>query len=262
METRQIKVNLIDHMGSDLSVVNAARVSFLGESQELTDKDEKLIHYLKEHQHDSPFEHCTATFKIECDLNTAVQILRHRTFAYNMVSRRYTSDDIWFYKPDLYREQAKNNRQASIGPVDDQDGLDTLFAEHYRTCLDAYNEALERGLCREQARFLLPQGMGTAFYMTGNLRNWMHFLNLRDSTHAQGEVREVATLVREQLRELFPVSMDAFDRYWRMSVIMSDAIKEAKRHHKDLTDSRPEDQFKQGYRAALSWLLITLGEDD
>ena len=255
-------VKLISSMGKDLSVVNAARASFYAESEELTSKDEKLIHFLKDNQHDSPFEHCTATFLIECELATAMQIIRHRTFSYNMVSRRYTSEKIEFYVPEIFRKQATNNRQASSGNVEDQEGLLNLFLDHYHACLQKYEEALEKGLCREQARFLLPQGLITKFYMTGNLRNWMHFINLRDKADAQGEVRMVASQVRAQLKELFPVSMEAFDKYFSRHTVIKDLIKKAKQEHKKLCEDEFVPEWKEGYRAALSWLLVSVGEDD
>lgn len=209
----EAEVSLISHMGSDLSVVNAARVSFLGKSEELEAKDIKLIHFLKANQHDSVFEHCVATFLVECDLATAMQILRHRTFSYNMVSRRYTSEDLWFYIPVVFRKQAKSNRQASDGQVENQFEVSELFLSHYASCCIAYNRALELGVCREQARFLLPCGLGTKFYMTGNLRNWMHFLNLRDKEDVQGEAQDVAKKIKGLLQPLFPVTMEAFKTF-------------------------------------------------
>ena len=256
------RVALIEHMGKDLSVVNAARASFLTNSTELTPRDEKLIHFLKENQHDSPFEHCSATFLIESELATAMQILRHRTFSYNMTSRRYTSEGLEFFIPEIFRKQAENNRQASIGNVEAQQGLTKLFVVHYTACLERYNEALEKGLCREQARFLLPQGLCTRFYMSGNLRNWMHFLNLRDKSDAQGEVHQVASEVRKHLKELFPVSMEAFDKYFSTHTVLKDVIKTAKKEHKKLFSEEYVPEWKEGYRAALSWLLVSLGEDD
>jgi thymidylate synthase (FAD) len=208
-----MKAELINHMGSDLTVVNAARVSFGAKSEKLSDKDKKLIKYLKAHEHDSVFEHCAATFLIDCDMATAMQIIRHRTFSYNMVSRRYTSEKIEFYTPSEFRKQAKNNRQASDGLIDDQEAATELFVQHYLACLEGYEKALAMGICREQARFLLPIGLKTQFYMSGNLRNWMHFLHLRSSEHAQQEVREIAGQIRAALMAYFPVSIEAFDEF-------------------------------------------------
>lgn len=215
VETKQPKATLIQHMGTDLTIVNAARVSFNGESTELNDKDKKLITYLKMHRHDSTFEHCTATFLIECDLAIAMQIVRHRTFSYNMVSRRYTNEGMWFYLPEKFRKQSANNKQASDGELnsDQQEELEKLFTELYETSYNNYNKALELGLCREQARYLLPVGLGTKFYMTGNLRNWMHFIELRKDSHAQGEVQWIAESIENQLKEFFPIAIEAFDKY-------------------------------------------------
>jgi len=208
-----MKAELISHMGSDLTVVNAARVSFGAKSEKLSDKDRKLIKYLKAHEHDSVFEHCSATFLVDCDMATAMQIIRHRTFSYNMVSRRYTSEKIQFHNPGEFRAQAESNRQASNGTIEQQYDAHQLFAEHYLACYGAYKKALNMGMCREQARFLLPMGLKTQFYMTGNLRNWMHFLHLRSSEHAQQEVREIAGQIRAALLKHFPVSIEAFDEF-------------------------------------------------
>ena len=112
-----IKAEYMDHMGNDLTVVNSARVSFGSESQELSDKDKKLIKYLADHQHMSPFEHCQLSVRISCPLYIRSQIHRHRTFSYNEISRRYTSKDLEFYIPETLRKQSDDNRQASDGVV-------------------------------------------------------------------------------------------------------------------------------------------------
>lgn len=208
-----IKVSYVSHMGDDLTIVNAARVSFNKSSDTLDDKDIKLIKYLAEHQHMSPFEHCTLTVIVEVPLYIRSQIHRHRTFAYNEISRRYTSENLEFYLPtiDDIRQQSKSNRQASDGQLESADAQNAIELMQYihKKSLDAYNALLEDGVCREQARGVLPQSLMTKFYMTGNLRNFAHFLKLRTHQGAQKEVREVASQLRTILTEKFPIALAA-----------------------------------------------------
>lgn len=201
----QIKVEYINHMGDALTAVNAARVSFNSSSQELTDKDKKLIKYLADHKHMSPFEHLQLSVKITCPLYIRSQIHRHRTFSYNEVSRRYTSKDLEFYMPDVLRKQHESNRQASHGALDDetQKQVKVEIEEFHAKSLDLYESLLAMGVCREQARGVLPQNLLTEFYMTGNLRNWAHFVKLRDHADAQVEVQIIGKAVKELLIEKF-----------------------------------------------------------
>ena len=207
----QLKVSYVNHMGDDLTVVNSARISFAGESQTLQDKDKKLIKYLADNEHMSPFEHNVLTVIIECPLYIRSQIHRHRTFSYNEVSRRYTSDNIEFYMPDTIRRQAASNRQASEGELDPI-GANTAIAimkVQHEQALDAFNDMLALGVPREQARGILPQNLMTKFYMTGNLRNWTHFVRLRIDNHAQAEVQEIGKQVLAILEEKFPEATKA-----------------------------------------------------
>jgi thymidylate synthase (FAD) len=200
-------------MGNDLTIVNAARVSFNKTSDEFSDKDKKLVNYLAQHEHMSPFEHCTLTVVIECPLYIRSQIHRHRTFAYNEVSRRYTSENLEFYVPSLddIRKQSKSNRQASDGQLDEKESQEiiNLLEQHHINCLNLYNQLLESGVCREQARGVLPQNLMTKFYMTGNLRNFHHFIRLRTHDGAQKEARDLANQLKEVLQQKFPNAMDA-----------------------------------------------------
>jgi thymidylate synthase (FAD) len=206
-----IKATFVDKMGTDLTVVNAARVSFGKSSDSFTVKDAKLVKYLAEHEHLSPFEHCALTVLVECPLYVRSQIHRHRTFAYNEISRRYTSENIEFYLPSLddIRAQATSNRQASEGVVDKAAIAYDIFRQAHGVALDFYNNLLAIGVCREQARGALPQNLMTKFYMTGNLRNWAHFVSLRLDKHAQSEVRSVAADVRKIMQDEFPVISSA-----------------------------------------------------
>lgn len=215
-----MKVDYVEHYGTDISVVNAARVSFAQESKleqynlagdtRLSDRDTKLIHYLAKHKHTSCFEHQGATLRLKVPIFIARQIQRHRTFSYNEVSRRYVDSEPEFYVPQIWRERAENVKQGSKS---DEEG-DVVWAHPVYTvvlgkAMDGYNEMLRLGVAPEMARMLLPQSMYTEFYMTSNLRAWSHFLKLRLDGHAQKEVQEVANQVLGILQPLFPVSVEA-----------------------------------------------------
>lgn len=194
----------------DFFPCSAARVSFGKEDKTGKDEaaDRKLMKYLADHEHMTPFEHQSATFLVEVPLFIRSQIMRHRTFAYNEISRRYTSEDLDFWVPDEWRGQSESNRQASsdvrfpVG-VDFRDG-------YYSVCsyaLSVYQSMIDdMGVAREQARSMLPQSLLTRFYMTGNLRNWAHFVKLRVDDHAQYEVRVVAERIDEALGKLWPTA--------------------------------------------------------
>lgn len=199
---------------------SAARASF-GNEDKTGDNpaaDRKLMGYLAEHEHMTPFEYQHATFLIECPLFIRSQIHRHRTFSYNEISRRYTSDDIEFWVPDKFRGQSKNNKQASSsdtiatlsmgGELFGADPLVAMKGEATRA-VNLYDLLLANGVAREIARAVLPQSLITRFYMGGNLRNWAHFINLRTDSHAQEEVRVVAERIADQLRKLWPESCNA-----------------------------------------------------
>ena len=171
-------VELIDHMGSDLAVVNAARVSFGKHKDVIDDNDKKLIKYLIKNHHTSPFEHCSITFRFSVPLLVRSQHHRHRTWSFNEISRRYTEENLEFYEPNAFRTQSENNRQASnedelINPVmwtRDEGGenlqfvASTIVKEHHKNCVNLYNRLLEEGVCREQARGVLPQNLYTQYY--------------------------------------------------------------------------------------------------
>jgi len=198
--------------------VSAARASFGKEDKTGDDPkaDLKLMKYLADHEHMTPFEYNHATFLVECPLFIRSQIMRHRTFAFNEISRRYTSEDICFWKPDSFRLQSKSNKQASVDePVEvvsilhmeDEGGCIHTYEEVCKDALRSYNAHISLGVCREQARAMLPQSLITRFYMGGSLRNWVHFLKLRLDSHAQREVQIVARKIESQLRELWPEAM-------------------------------------------------------
>ena len=204
--------SLIDFMGSDKRVVDAARVSFLKDDHadsQLTERDKKLIKFLAAHNHTSPFEHCLATFVLKVPLFVRSQIMRHRTFSYNEVSRRYTSEQIDFWKPETMRGQAKDNLQCSDGVVESSEA-DSIFKIATEFSFASYQQLIEAGVSREIARGVLPQSTYTTFYMTGNLHNWIKFIKLRDHEHAQPETRDIAQQIKRALEVCFPNSMDAY----------------------------------------------------
>ncbi len=217
------KVELVDHMGDDKRIVNAARVSFGKDADEPFDeeKDTKLLQYLLSNRHTSPFEHCAITWKFTVPLFVRSQHHRHRTWAYNEISRRYTSDNPQFFCPRTFRTQHEKNRQASNNdafnphtssgdpnfaghPVSD------VVTAHVSASLAVYEEMLRVGVAREQARMVLPQNLYTEYYGTVSLHNAFGFLRLRLDDHAQWEIRVVAEAMLMHLESLFPVATAAF----------------------------------------------------
>ena len=235
MITRKVKlygddigcVELVDHLGSDLSVVNSARVSFGVHKELLEEKDEKLIKYLIKHRHTSTLEHCVITFRFKVPLFIRSQHHRHRTWSYNEISRRYTDINLEFYEPKEFRTQHKSNRQASnsdkcSNPLvvygSDNWGWSGYAAElvekHHKSCVEFYEALLRAGVCREQARGVLPQNLYTEYYGTVNLNNLFKFIDLRDHEGAQWEIQCVATACLKIAEGLYPKTVQAY-REWR-----------------------------------------------
>ena len=210
-------VELVDAVGSDLSVVNSARVSFGKHKTELDNKDKKLIKYLIKHKHTSTLEHCYVTFRVKVPLFVRSQHHRHRTWSYNEISRRYTDFDIQFYEPKAFRTQHKSNRQASnaedlINPVLSNWNLEASesIRHHHQASLQLFEELIESGVCREQARGVLPQNMLTEYYATVNLNNLFKFIILRTHEGAQVEIQEVARAMLAIIEELYPKTVKYF----------------------------------------------------
>ena len=198
-------VGLIDTLGTETTIVNAARVSFGKIKTEMDDRDVKLLEYLIENKHTSPLEHIVFTFSVHCPLFIRGQWHRHRTWSYNEISRRYTEIDMEFYTPPKLRRQAENNRQASCeDPEFQDDALRSMIEEHNRASFALYEKLLQSGVCREQARGVLPQNMMVTFWGTVDLSNLLHFLELRDSDHAQWEIREYAKAIKKLIRPIVP----------------------------------------------------------
>ena len=229
------KVEYVSHMGSDLTVVNSARVSFGVEKEQLDDKDKKLINYLIKHRHTSTLEHNLVTFRFCVPLYIRSQHHRHRTWSYNEISRRYTDVDLRFYEPKAFRTQHKSNRQASnaeelINPefttsvfnedgsklegffIDQEVKSTNLVKDHHKQSLELFNQLIEAGVCREQARGVLPQNLYTEYYGTVNLSNLLKFIDLRTHEGAQWEIVKVAAACLEIATDLFPETVGAYRR--------------------------------------------------
>ena len=205
-----IDVTYIDHMGSDLSIVNAARVSF-GKKQESFDaeKDRKLIHYLARHRHTSPFGHCFASFHVRAPVFVARQLVKHKFLRWNEISRRYVDYEPAIYSPDEWRGRSADKKQGSEGKVRSNANV------HYfnNTALQTYKQLLDEGVAPEQARMVLPQSMMTEWYWSGSLDAFADMCQLRCAHDTQQESREVAMQVSEHMEKLFPVSWDALWEY-------------------------------------------------
>lgn len=228
-----MRAEYIDHMGTDLTVVNAARVSFDKESDwewpshggslvcdtngnplngELVKQDSKLIKYLAEHNHWTPFSHCMVTLRETVPIFVARQRFKHTVgFTYNEISRRYVDSTPEFFIPEnnRWRTKAENKKQGSsdetipINPV--------LMHEYYDQCLQLYGKLLDTGVAPEQARMVLPQSMYTSYYVTGSLAAWSRAFKLRYSKDAQSEIRDLAVQWDKIIGPLFPESWIALN---------------------------------------------------
>ena len=210
-------VEYVQHMGEDITVVNSARVSFGKHKETMDGRDKKLIRYLIKHRHTSTLEHCSITFRFVVPLFVRSQHHRHRTWSYNEISRRYTEKDISFYEPKEFRTQHKSNRQASnqeelINPEMEWDKTTAyqLVRAHHKRSLRLFDDLLEAGVCREQARGVLPQNLYTEYYGTVNLSNLLKFIDLRTHEGAQWEIQQAALACLEIATELFPETVGAY----------------------------------------------------
>lgn len=243
MKTSDIQVSYIQHCGSDLMVVNAARVSFDKESEmevklpattdeqaalekagyeditdynydtdvsfaKLKDTDAKLINYLAKHKHFSPFNHSFITFRIKAPIFVARQLVKHKFMPWNEVSRRYVDSEPEFFFPDYWRKKADNVKQGSSEGVVDVSDLHVEESIEVQL-LYQYKNLLAEGVCPEQARMVLPQNMMTEWFWSGTLGAYCDMLRLRLDPHTQKESRIVAEKVREIIEPLFPVSVKA-----------------------------------------------------
>ena len=216
-----IEVTYVDHMGSDLSVVNAARVSFgkksdwmprvhNGEQLVLTPKDAKLISYLAKHQHKSPFNHAFATFHIKAPIFVARQLQKHEYMPWNEISRRYVDSEPEFYVPDVWRGRSEDKKQGSSGTVD---LVDYSLDDYNGNGVDFYTCLIRDGVCPEQARMVLPQSTMTEWIWSGSLYAFAKMCSLRLKEDSQQETREVAMQIDEIMEKAFPVSWKALGKH-------------------------------------------------
>ena len=229
-----IEVSYIDHMGSDLSVVNAARVSFGKKSEAirweyldldhvsgdllpvLKEGDVKLIHYLAKHEHYSPFGHCFASFHVKAPIFVARQLVKHEYLRWNEVSRRYVDDEPEFYMPAVWRGRSKDKKQGSNDEVsidvtwyDRDDGYNSWPEDSCFIAIEAYQKMLELGVAPEQARMVLPQSTMTEWYWSGSLDAFANMCNLRLKPDTQFETRLVANAISIDMKKIWPVSWEA-----------------------------------------------------
>jgi thymidylate synthase (FAD) len=230
------KVDLVDCMGSDLTVCNAARVSFAKETdwgidesakkrlektqshfakddvRMLKDKDVKLIKYLAKHNHWTPFAHPQITLRVKAPVSIRTQFFKHKQgFVENEISRRYVSYEPEFYSPTWRGKPTDGAKQGSEDFITEETRTnlyDAIYRESCETALHVYNTLIEKGIAPEQARFVLPQGMYTEWYWTGSLAAYARFYKQRKDDHAQWEIREYADAIGEIIRPLFPFSWD------------------------------------------------------
>lgn len=230
MKTSPITVDYIGHLGSDLDVVNAARVSFDKESEwcwlreinskeeqvkVLFEKDAKLIDYLAKHKHWSPFSHCYLKFRIKAPIFVARQLQKHTVgLAWNEVSRRYVDSEPEFYLPDTWRAKADNVKQGSDQKTIISDIImEAQVKRGIKRCLYEYEYMIRAGVCPEQARMVLPQNTMTEWLWSGSLAAFARVVKLRTDPHSQYETSLVAHGIKWHLDNLFPISTEALLKY-------------------------------------------------
>ena len=215
-----IEVTYIDHMGSDLSVVNAARVSFgkksdwlprihNGEAKVLSTKDCRLIEYLARHNHKSPFNHTFTTFHIKAPVFVARQLVKHEYMPWNEISRRYVDEEPELYEAPIWRGRSADKKQGSEGEV--KSNANIFY--HNNQSLMMYKQLLDEGVAPEQARMVLPQSMMTEWYWSGSLFAFAKMCSLRCKDDTQAETRVVADAIDEEMENLYPISWEALREY-------------------------------------------------
>lgn len=209
-----MKVQLIDSMGNDLSVVNAARVSFSKIADKFTDRDEKLINYLASHNHWTPFSQVQYQVRISAPIFVARQWFKHQIgITRNEVSRRYVDYKPEFYETRLWRKRPENKKQGSSDTSFFSEAeLDTvgfIYSDAVRHSSDAYYALIEKGVAPEQARAVLPQAMYTEWVETGSLAAGARIMSLRDQDDAQKEIRDLAIMLGNEIKNIAPVSWNA-----------------------------------------------------
>jgi thymidylate synthase (FAD) len=214
MKKKLIKVKLIDTFGSDLTVVNCARVSFNRISEELNERDEKLIKYLLKHEHTSPFRHCFLQWRIEAPIFILRQWQKHQVgCSWNEMSRRYVDTPPEVYCFDQWHSRPHKSIKQGAGSAlneDEQVICSRLYERAVSKSLEVYDDLLAMGVAPEQARAVLPQGMITSCVWSASLQSALHFVKLRLSHDAQSEIREYAQLIAEDIKTHYPITFEAF----------------------------------------------------
>jgi thymidylate synthase (FAD) len=212
-------VRYIDHMGDDLRIVEAARVSY-GAGSKGEELDKKLLRYLFKNRHTSPFEQGIVAFNIKMPVFVMRQLVRHRTFRLNEFSGRYSQMPDEFYEPEVWRRQDLENKQGSVlPPVNDrqnntwQMNNTEILRNAYALAFLTYESLLHRGVAKELARIILPVGIYTEIYMNVDLHNLMHFFYLRTDSHAQKEIRDFAWAMVQIAEQLFPWSIALWNEF-------------------------------------------------
>ncbi len=205
-------VKLVDFMGGDNAVVQAARVSF-GKGVTNDERDKKLLFFLMANHHETPFEHSVFKFHIKCPIFVARQWFRHRISSYNEISGRYAEMKEEFCVPDVLRSQKARNYKYTEVESELNAELLAKIEKHFQDSYELYHELLEKGVAKEHARIVLPLSLYTQFYWTINARSLMNFLNLRMDDHAQYEIREFANAINEMFGEYMPWTQEAFGKY-------------------------------------------------
>ena len=211
-----IEATFIDHMGDDLSVVNAARVSFgkvsklictdlIQGTYDMSKGDKRLIKYLAKHKHISPFGHAFASFHVKAPIFVARQLVKHKFLRWNEISRRYVDDEPEFYQPDVWRGRSADKKQGSDGVCQPPMHLSPLMNQ----VLDLYDQMIHDGVAPEQARMVLPQSTMTEWYWSGSLDAFADMCRLRCKPDTQAETRIVADQISNHMAKLFPVSWEA-----------------------------------------------------
>lgn len=205
-----MKATMLNNMGNDNTVASAARVSFHKQASEFTEEqNHKLIKYLADHGHYSPFGHCFASFHVKAPVFVRAQLVKHEYLRMNEVSRRYVDDTPEFYEPETWRGRALDKKQGSSNRV--LSGVNT--EEHSQYCLFIYKDLLEKGVAPEMARMVLPQSMYTEWFWSGSLDAFANMCNLRCKPDTQEETRLIANQISEQMLEKFPVSWSELTKW-------------------------------------------------
>ncbi len=225
-------IELLDHMGTDLTTVEAARVSFLKGTTKLGEREEKLIRYMAEHDHTSPFRHATMMFRFKAPLFVARQLWKHvvgintefdleerwsgfsggfKDTGWNEASGRYVELKDEFYTPDVWRAQSASNKQASDGQIDEQQAASEAYAAGLSASYEAYRMLRELGVAKEQARGILPQSIYTQWVWTGSLQAFLHVVELRAKPDAQYETQLYGYAVRDIVNSVFPVCLEKWE---------------------------------------------------